>query len=179
MPTKIDDKKANFALEAWKKTIEVQQHFNTIEMQIRNFAITVLTATIGAAGLIYSQSQENIREAIKANQPIPSTIMLDFWGLHFSSADMIIIAGAIGWLAFYVMDRWWYHKFLYGAVKHAESIEEEIEKTQYGKLLYLTHKISSASHLKFFKWEVKSTTRINIFYLTGFLFQLILLTFVF
>jgi hypothetical protein len=63
MSNEIDEKKATFALEVWKKTIDVQQHFNTIEMQIRNFAITVLTATIGAAGVVFNQLQQSIRES--------------------------------------------------------------------------------------------------------------------
>lgn len=49
MSTETEPVKMDFVIEAWKKTIDVQQHFNTIEMQIRNIAVTVLTATIGAS----------------------------------------------------------------------------------------------------------------------------------
>ena len=35
-------------VEAWKTTVQVQEHFNEIEMKIRALAITVLTAGIGA-----------------------------------------------------------------------------------------------------------------------------------
>ncbi|MCG8350429.1 MAG: hypothetical protein MI924_21905 [Chloroflexales bacterium] len=39
---KPDEKEVAYALDIWKKTIDVQQHFNTIEMQIRNFAVQAL-----------------------------------------------------------------------------------------------------------------------------------------
>ena len=179
MTTRINGKKAEFALEVWKKTIEVQEHFNTIEMQIRNFAITIMTATVGAASLVYNQLQENIREALKANQPIPSANTIYALGLNLSSADMIIVAGMLGWFAFYVMDRWWYHKFLYGAVKHAEGIENKIKDTQYGDLMSLTNAISEASHFKFLGINIESNTRINLFYGFGLLLQTILILLVF
>ena len=31
-------------VEAWKKTVDVQQQFNDIELRIRNYAITLLVA---------------------------------------------------------------------------------------------------------------------------------------
>lgn len=179
MTKKIKKEKADFALEIWKKTIEVQEHFNTIEMQIRNFAITVMTATVGAAGLIYNQSQENFREAIKAGQPAPSLNTITILGLNLTSADMVVVAGMLGWLAFYVMDRWWYHKFLYGAVKHAESIENQIKGSQFEDLMSLTGTISTASHFKFLGFNIESSTRINLFYGVGFMLQLLLILFVF
>ena len=37
-----NDESTQFALETWKKTVDVQQHFNDLEMRIRNFAITVV-----------------------------------------------------------------------------------------------------------------------------------------
>lgn len=39
------------AVDAWKQTVQVQEHFNDIELRIRNFAITLLLATLGAAGV--------------------------------------------------------------------------------------------------------------------------------
>ena len=37
-------------VEAWKKTVDVQQQFNDFELRIRNYAITLLVAIVGAAG---------------------------------------------------------------------------------------------------------------------------------
>jgi hypothetical protein len=31
-------------VEIWKKTVDVQQHFNDLELRIRNFALAVLGA---------------------------------------------------------------------------------------------------------------------------------------
>jgi len=35
----------------WKTTVVVQQHFNDLELRIRNFAVTLLVTVIGAAAL--------------------------------------------------------------------------------------------------------------------------------
>lgn len=43
------------ALEAWKKTVDVQQHFNDLEMRIRNIALSAMTAVLGAAAFAYHQ----------------------------------------------------------------------------------------------------------------------------
>ena len=175
----IDEKKANFALEVWKKTIDVQEHFNTIEMQIRNFAITVLTTTIGASGIVYNQLQTSIREATKAGQIPPPVNTITISGVGFSASDMIILAGTLAWISFYFMDLWWYHRLLQGAVSHAQAIEEEIKKTQYAGLMNLSNAIRESSHFKFLGIKMGSDRRINIFYGIGLLFQLILISFVF
>ena len=180
MSDKIDEKKANFALEVWKKTIDVQQHFNTIEMQIRNFAITVLTASIGAAGIIYNQLQVSIREAVKAGLAPPPANTIFMFGVGFSASDVIIFAGAISWFSFYLMDLWWYHRLLQGAVTHAQNIENEIKGTQYGDLMILSNTIREASHFKLFGViNMGSNRRIKFFYGVGFLFQLLLIIFAF
>jgi len=165
MPDEISNEKVKFALETWKIAIQVQQHFNTIEMQIRNIAVTVLTATIGVAGLVFNQMQETIREAIKANQPIPATHNIQILGLGFSSADMIVVGGLIAWLAFYFMDRWWYHRLLQGAVKHAQHIEDIIKETEFGDLMSLSNSIRTASPFKFLGIiKIHSDTKIDLFY---------------
>jgi hypothetical protein len=179
MPTEIDKEKAAFALEVWKKTIDVQQHFNTIEMQIRNFAITVLTATIGAAGVVFNQLQQSIREAATGGQPLPSTDTILLFGAGFSASDMIIFAGALAWVSFYFMDLWWYHRLLQGAVTHAQHIENEIKVTQYGDIMTLSNAIRNASHFKVLGINMGSNRRINIFYGVGLLFQLLLIIFAF
>ena len=38
----------NGALEVWKTTVDVQKHFNELELKIRNFAITVVGAFLAA-----------------------------------------------------------------------------------------------------------------------------------
>ncbi len=38
-------------VEMWKKTVDVQQHFNDIEWRIRGLALTTATFAVGAAGV--------------------------------------------------------------------------------------------------------------------------------
>lgn len=167
MNREITDEKINFALEAWKTTIQVQQHFNTIEMQIRNIAVTVLTATIGAAALVYNQSQQAIIDAGISNSNIPSIKSITFLTVSLSPADMVIIGGMIAWFAFYVMDRWWYHRLLQGAVTHAQFIENSLKDDDipYAKLLSLSNTIRLASPFRLFGiFNIRSDRKIDIFY---------------
>ena len=159
MPEKTlsEEKKVEFAMDAWKTSIQVQQHFNTIEMQIRSLAITVLTAAIGAAIIIYNQLQSvpSIREG-----DIPC---LSIWFLKVGPADLLVFAGLMAWGAFYFMERYWYHKLLIGAVKNAKGIEDELQKEIPG--IRLSTFIGKESPLKFFgKWELHSKQKIDMFY---------------
>ena len=180
MTNQISDEKAKFALEAWKVSVQVQQHFNTLEMQIRNIAVTVLTATIGVAGIVFNQLQETIREAVKADQPIPIVQNIKIFGLYFSTADMIIVGGLIAWLAFYFMDRWWYHRLLQGAVKHAQYVENIIKDTDYGELLSLSNSIRKESPFKLFGLiNIRSDTKIDLFYILVIIVLILIIAFVF
>ncbi len=143
-----------FILEAWKKTIDVQQHFNDLELRIRNFAVTALVAIFGVAGVA-----------------IQNKIAVKFFNINTSLASWLFLAGLIGWLAFYYMDRFWYHRLLVGAVKHGEAIEDSVLNLQgldpiTAKSIELTKAISKASPHKFFRMSIHSSTKINIFYLT-------------
>jgi hypothetical protein len=51
-PPPLDPKeRAELYLEMWKQTVQVQMHFNDIEMKVRTAAITVLTFVLGGASL--------------------------------------------------------------------------------------------------------------------------------
>jgi len=39
----------------WKTAIDVQQHFNQLELQIRNFAVTLLAAVVGAMAFAFKE----------------------------------------------------------------------------------------------------------------------------
>jgi hypothetical protein len=152
-------------LEAWKVTIQIQQHFNTIEMQIRNIAVTVLTAVVGAAALVYSQTQKVTAGTVPSSASAPD-YSIKVGCLRFSSAEMIVFGGIVAWVAFYFMDRWWYHMLLQGAVKHAESIEGEFGKLIPGmNPMGLSSAIRQASHIRLFgKWNIGSNAKIHVFY---------------
>jgi hypothetical protein len=38
-------------VELWKTTVGTQQHFNTLQLQLRNFALTLYLAVLAAAGV--------------------------------------------------------------------------------------------------------------------------------
>lgn len=145
-------------IEIWKKTIEVQQHFNDIGIRIRNFALTLILAVFGATGL-----------AIKEN------LSVDVFGIDCPFAILLLIAGLIGWGSLYLMDRYWYHRLLYGAVTHGIEIEKLIEDKVQGIGLSKTIKEESS-----FKRRGRSVfgskTRMDVFYgvVAGFIILLII-----
>lgn len=127
------------ALAVWQQTIDVQKHFNDLEMKIRNVSISLEVAVVGAVGLAAG-------------------------GGHWNIAAAILAGGLLAWGAFYAMDRFWYHPLLRGAVKHAEYIEGELRATVVG--IGLTTAISNASKLSvpFRKKPLQSSGKMDIFY---------------
>jgi uncharacterized membrane protein len=81
-------------VEAWKQTVAVQMHFNDLAIRIRSIALTAVAALLTVSGL----DQE------KSNR-------------------LVIVAALILWVAFYLMDRWWYYPLLYGSVTHGIALE--------------------------------------------------------
>jgi FMN phosphatase YigB (HAD superfamily) len=124
-------------LTTWKQAVEVQEHFNDLEMRIRNFALTLLVAVIGAAGVVLERGNKTL-------------------------AAMLIVGALVSWLAFYMMDRWWYHPLLRGAVDHAIELEKRLVDDVPG--IGLTGAISDASHTKLLGKERDSTWKMLWFY---------------
>lgn len=81
-------------IEAWKQSIATKTHFDEITMKIRALFLTLFAAMLGTADVLKEQT---------------------------SSA--IYVGIVLIWVAFYLMDRWWYHFLLLGAVLHASSLE--------------------------------------------------------
>jgi hypothetical protein len=79
---------------------------------------------------------------------------------------MLVIGGFVAWLAFFLMDRYWYHPLLLGAVKHALKLEVELERDVPG--IKLTSAISEASpidiRIRKRKWTLHSSHKMPIFY---------------
>lgn len=94
-------------VDMWKKSVDVQQHFNDIEWRIRGLALTVATFAIGAAGV-----------AAKDGTKVGG----------ISLGTLVVLVGLILWYAFYFVDRVWYHPLLKAAVAHGMQIETEIKK---------------------------------------------------
>jgi len=124
-------------IAAWGKSIDVQQHFNELEMKIRNYVITVVVAVFGAAGI-----------AMKENLPV--------------LASLILVFGVVGVLLFWMMDALWYHRLLKGAVDHATFIEHRLSK--HLPELGLSESIGKASPIKIGHYELHSTQKLHVFY---------------
>jgi hypothetical protein len=106
-------------LEAWKQTIDTQMRFNDIAMKIRAFALTLVAAVLTAEALV-SDPQG-----------------------YYAVLGLLVV-----WIAFYLMDRWWYHYLLLGAVLHGSALEDRARELGLAlpggrSLLGLTQRISA------------------------------------
>lgn len=103
-----ENERVGHYVEMWKKSVEVQQHFNDIEWRIRGLALTVATFALGAAGL-----------AVKDRTAVGPV----------SLGAVIVLVGLVLWYAFYFVDRAWYHPLLKAAVAGGSAMEEEIQRS--------------------------------------------------
>jgi len=137
MPDKKDEGDAllDGYLELWKKTVDVQQHFNDIQWRIRGLALTAVTFTLGAA-------------ALAARDAETTDLHFSLLGWHFTQPlpRMIIFAGLGLWLMFGFVDGGWYHQFLKGAVYHGHDLEDELRKAGLSKA-GLSKRITFASQV--------------------------------
>ena len=78
----------------------------------------------------------------------------------------LLVIGLVGWLSFYVMDRWWYHRFLEGAGEQAGAVETWLAAaTGTGKKVFnLSETIKQKSAISIGKKELRSKHRIDLFY---------------
>ncbi len=120
-----ESERVSFYMEMWKQSVETQQHFNTIEWQIRGLALTVATFALGASGLV-------AKDGISIGK--------------ISFGAVVSVAGLVLWYAFYFVDRYWYHPLLKATVDHGSLIEDEIKRNlpQGG----MTRKITAGSAYK-------------------------------
>ncbi|MFC7288497.1 hypothetical protein ACFQPC_10655 [Herminiimonas glaciei] len=132
-------------VEIWKKIIDVQQHFNDLELRIRNFALIVTGAFIGLGGY-----------AIKDGGFI--TIL----GTTISVAGLVVFCSILPWIAFYLMDRMWYHRLLNGAVKAAAPVELRLQEL--GIEISLGTEISKSSPVKVLGFTAHSRHKMDWFY---------------
>ncbi len=141
-------------IELWKQTIEVQKHFNDIELKIRGLGLTVLTFVLGGASLA-------VRDGT----------VIKLVGLQVDFGTVILFLGTFLWLIFYFVDQIWYHRLLIGAVIHGEELESELRK--HLPKAGLSGQITKSSpyrlriHLgRWNAWErdLHSTQKIRIFY---------------
>jgi hypothetical protein len=134
-------------LRLWEKTIDVQMHFNDLQLRIRNFGILLVAAFVGGFGAVMKENFF-IHFAF-ANVPI-SSLILGF--------------AAVVWLAFYFMDTLWYHPLLIGSVKQGAMLEAEMRR--FTGLAGLTETIGANSGVKIplSKIEIHSRHKSHLFY---------------
>jgi phosphoglycolate phosphatase-like HAD superfamily hydrolase len=145
----------SLVVDLWKKTVDVQQHFNDLELRIRNYALTIVAAVLGFAA--YATKEE---------------LQVVVFGHGFSVAAILLFSSAFLWLAFYFMDRFWYHKLLYGAVDHGRAIEKRWIRDL--PEMSLTDSIGRFSPVKILKWTIRTPQKIDFFYGVGVVFLLVL-----
>jgi len=143
------------AIEIWKKIVDVQQHFNDLELRIRNYSLTVLAAMLGFAAYA---TKEDLRMSI--------------FNYKVSVASALLFSSGFLWLAFYFMDRFWYHRLLYGAVNQGRFIENRWKPTL--PEMALTESIGKYSPLKISRLEIHTPRKIDMFYAIGLIFLLVL-----
>lgn len=150
------EKHLDSSIEVWKKVVDVQQHFNDLELRIRNFALTVFTAIFAGIALLE-------REKIKVN----------LWDKDLHASSILCLIGVIVLSAFFYMDKYWYHNLLLGAVKQGEFIEKRYAN-DFPEIM-LGHSIRKSSpHPFLWKWEISSKGKYWFFYSPLFLSLIIL-----
>ena len=143
-------------IEIWKKIVDVQQHFNDLELRIRNFALIVTGAFLGLGGYAIKDAD-----------------VVKLFGLEVSIAGLVVVSAIFPLAAFYFMDRLWYHRLLDGSVY--AGIEAETALKDLGYKVDLGSKIKQHSPFKlWFTKEkmIRSATKMDLFYaiLAGSLF---------
>jgi hypothetical protein len=137
-----DEKK----IETWKTTIEVQQHFNDLQLRLRSFLLTVVGAILTAAAY-----------ALKEH------VVVHFGCFSTSLSAAVCVLGLIVTFGFYYMD-WGYHQLLSGAVAHGQQIEESVKSSLPELGLTAAIKKSSTARKFLGVFPTKSLSRLNWFY---------------
>ncbi len=132
-------------IEIWKKTIEVQQHFNDIGLKVRTAAVTVLSAFIAAIGF-----------SIKEDQ------IVTIFDKQIALSVVLSLGAIVIWWAFFFMDKNWYHRLLLGAVEYGEYLESR-NPALFGEN-GLTGVIGKKSPIKMFCIEIHSNQKFYFFY---------------
>lgn len=132
-------------IEVWKKIVDVQQHFNDLELRIRNFALVVTGAFIGLGGY-----------ALKDGG------FVHLWGCRVSVSGLVVACSILPLFAFYLMDRLWYHRLLDGAVQAATPVEGRLRDM--GITVDLGPTISKASPFRIFGHKIRSKHKMDGFY---------------
>ncbi len=147
MENKYSEQDKQNIIEIWKQVVNVQMHFNDIEIKIRNFAITIFTFVFAGVGF-----------CIKEN------VFIYKFGISFSFAALVSGIGIIVLFALFIMDKWWYHRLLHGSVSQGLNIENSFSDFYPEMNLTTTIKKASPINLWLFKIKFDSNFKLYTFY---------------
>lgn len=158
---KKNEEVSELDVKAWEKTVEVQMHFNELQMKIRNFSILLVSALVGAGGIA-------LKEHIAVDHYV--------FGVHVnvSLSAILFLVAALSWLAFFFMDHFWYYPLLVGSIKHGQKIEKILADKM--PSIGLTTTIGAASPQMLFGRTLHSKHKSVIFYTLVFVLLLLLTT---
>lgn len=139
------------SLEIWEKVIDVQMHFNDLCLRVRTVAVSILGVLIGASAIAFR---------------FGGHISICNINLHTSAVFIFLSIGI--WFAFFIMDRYWYHELLKGAVHHGLEIEKSLKEV-YPEIM-LAHNIREQSHQSL---RINAAAKLNIFYGVIFIVQIV------
>lgn len=134
---------ADVLLKVWEKTVDVQMHFNDLCLKVRYFAISILGVLLGGAAISYRFGGD-----------------VFILNIQFHIAAVFVAISIVVWLAFYYMDRYWYHELLRGAVRHGKLVENSLR--QQIPVISLAASIRQASHASLNK---NAASKLDWFYM--------------
>ncbi len=139
-----ENNETELTFKAWEKTVDVQMHFNDLCLKVRSFAVSILGVLLGGSAISYRYGGD-----------------VSVWSITFPVAAVFISISIIIWLAFYSMDRYWYHELLRGAVNHGRLLEQSLKGSV--SEISLAASIRKVSHASLNK---NAASKLNWFYLT-------------
>jgi hypothetical protein len=131
-------------IEIWKKTIDLQMHFNEMCLGIRRTAITVMGVLMGAGALAFRFGGQ-----------------IQLFGNTQSVAAVFIAIAFFVWGSFYMMDRFWYHELLRASVQYAETLDAPALACGLNVKLDLSSQIRKANQSAL---RMSGAAKINLFY---------------
>lgn len=152
------EERAALALEAWKKVVQTQEHFNEICMKVRTLYATVLAAILSLYGVFLKDTSKH---------------GFNLAGLNFDPIIAVCVAVFVASTLFYFVDKQWYHRLLLGAVEQGAEIEDRwgeiLPEIKLGSKITakspvdLSHNPVTSWFLKFFIEDVrfKETNRLH------------------
>ena len=111
----MSDEEKKLLLDAWKHVVTVQMHFNDLELRIRSFAFSFTAAFLALGGYALKDAGSVI-----------------VFGTDVTIASVIVFFATLPLLAFYFMERWWYHPLLIGSVLEGAALEKKLQDADVG-----------------------------------------------